>query len=174
MIWNSWRQRLTYLVMSAFVAWHTLAMVIAPAPESSVLVGTLRAALQPYLTLFKLDNPWNFFAPVIGGTELHYSVEDAAGAHHNFTPTEQASWFHPAYLWLRDWHYNIIDHPELFADRAAALLCHEHAELHPVSITFVEDEQGEFAVADLSGGKHPTDPEFITVKTVKTVECPAP
>jgi len=87
MIWNSWRQRLTYLVMSAFVAWHTLAMVIAPAPESSVLVGTLRAALQPYLTLFKLDNPWNFFAPVIGGTELHYSVEDAAGAHHNFTPT---------------------------------------------------------------------------------------
>ena len=28
--------RLTYLVMSAFVAWHTLAMVIAPAPDSSV------------------------------------------------------------------------------------------------------------------------------------------
>ena len=54
MIWNSWRQRLTYLVMSVFVAWHTLAMVIAPAPDSSVLVGTLRAALQPYLTLFKL------------------------------------------------------------------------------------------------------------------------
>jgi len=163
----------TYLVMSAFVAWHTLAMVIAPAPESSVLVGTLRAVLQPYLTLFKLDNPWNFFAPVIGGTELRYSVEDAAGARHVFMPTEQASWFHPAYLWLRDWHYNIIDHPELFADRAGALLCHEHAALHPVSITFAEHEQGEFTAADLSNGKHPTDPEFITVRTVKTVECPA-
>src|SRR3984957_11861561 len=173
MIWNSWRQRVTYLVMSAFVAWHTLAMVIAPAPESSVLVGTLRAVLQPYLTLFKLDNPWNFFAPVIGGTELHYSVEDAAGARHSFTPTEQASWFHPAYLWLRDWHYNIIDHPELFVDRAGAILCHEHAALHPVSITFVADEQWEFKPADLLSGKHPTDPEFIKERTVKTVECPA-
>jgi hypothetical protein len=88
MIWNSWRQRLTYLVMSAFVAWHTLAMVIAPAPASSVLVGTMRAALQPYLTLFGLDNRWDFFAPTIGsGSELHYSVEDAAGARHSFTPS---------------------------------------------------------------------------------------
>ena len=174
MIWNSWRPRLTYLVMSAFVAWHTLAMVIAPAPDS-VLVGTLRAALQPYLTLFGLDNRWNFFAPTInGGSQLHYSVGDAAGARHSFTPTEQVSWFHPAHIWLRDWHYGIIDDPELYADRAGALLCHEHAALHPVSITFVEYEQGEFTAAGLSSGKHPTDPEFITVKTVKTVECAAP
>jgi len=173
MIWNSWRQRLTYLVMSAFVAWHTLAMVIAPAPDSSVLVRTLRAAVQPYLTFFRLDNPWNFFAPTIGGAQLRYSVEDAAGARHSFTPTEQASWFHPAYIWSRDWHYGILDDPQLYADRAGALLCHEHAALHPVSITFAEHEQGEFTAADLSSGKHPTDPEFITVKTVKTVECPA-
>jgi hypothetical protein len=175
MIWNSWRQRLTYLVMSAFVAWHTLAMVIAPAPASSVLVGTMRAALQPYLTLFGLDNRWDFFAPTIGsGSELHYSVEDAAGARHSFTPTEQVSWFHPAYIWSRDWHYGIIDDPQLYADRAGALLCREHAALHPVSITFVQYEQGEFTVADKSNGKHPTDPEFITETTVKTVECPAP
>ena len=95
MIWNRWRHRLTYLVMSAFVAWHTLAMVIAPAPDSSVSVRTLRAALQPYLTLFRLDNPWNFFAPTIGGSQLRYSVEDAAGARHAFKPTEQLNWFHP-------------------------------------------------------------------------------
>ena len=174
MIWSSWRPRLTYLVMSAFVAWHTLAMVIAPAPDSSVLVGTLRAALQPYLTLFKLDNPWNFFAPVIGGTELQYSVEDAAGARHIFKPTEQASWFHPAYLWLRDWHYNIIDHPELFADRAGALLCHEHAALHPVSITFVQREHSGFKPEDWLNGKRPQDPEFTRETTVQTVQCPTP
>jgi hypothetical protein len=174
MIWNSWRQRLIYLLMSAFVAWHTLAMVIAPAPESSVLVGMLRPALQPYLTLFRLDNPWNFFAPIIGGSQLHYTVEDAAGVRNSFTPTEQASWFHPAYLWLRDWHYGIIDHPELLVDRAGALLCRQHAALHPVSITFVAEEPREFTAADRLSGKFPTDPEFITMNTVKTVECPAP
>jgi hypothetical protein len=174
MIWNSWRTRLIYLVMSAFLAWHTLAMVIAPAPELSVLVATVRAALQPYLTLFRLDNPWNFFAPTIGGSQLRYTIEDAAGASHSFTPTEQLSWFHPAYIWSRDWHYSIIEHPELYADRAGALLCRKHAALHPVSITFVEYEQKEFTAADQASGKHPMDPEFVNVNTVKTVECPAP
>jgi hypothetical protein len=174
MIWSSWRQRLTYLVMSAFLAWHTLAMVIAPAPESSLVVGALRGVLQPYLTLFRLDNRWNFFAPIIGGSELHYTIVDAAGARHDFNATEQASWFHPGFLWVRDWHYAIIDHPELLADRAGALFCRQHAALHPVSITFTETEQGDFTAQDRLNGKQPTDPEFITVKTVKTVECPTP
>jgi hypothetical protein len=171
MIWNRWRQHLTYLVMSAFVAWHTLAMVIAPA--SSELVRTLRAALQPYLTLFRLDNPWNFFAPTIGGSQLRYTLEDGAGAHHAFTPTQRLSWFHPDYFWFRDWHYAIIDSPEFYADRAGALLCRKHASLHPVSITLVSYEQGSFTPADQLSGKHPMDPEFITVNIVKTVECPA-
>jgi hypothetical protein len=174
MIWNSWRSRLSYVVMSAFVAWHTLAMVIAPAPDASVLVGTLRAVLQPYLTLFRLDNPWNFFAPTIGAAQLRYSVEDAAGASHGFTPAEQLSWFDPAYIWIRDWHYGIIEFPQLYADRAGALLCRKHAALHPVSITFVQYEQQGFTAADRLSGKHPLDPEFVTVTTVMTVACPAP
>ena len=174
MIWNSWRQRLTYLVMSAFVAWHTLAMVIAPAPDSSVLVRTLRAAVQPYLTFFRLDNPWNFFAPTIGGAQLRYSVEDAAGARHTFTPTEQLNWFHPDFIWFRDWHFAIMENPELYADRAGALLCRKHASLRPVSITFVQYEQRRFTAADQLSGKHPMDPEFVTVNTVKNVQCPAP
>ena len=174
MIWHPWRQRLTYLVMSAFVAWHTLAMVIAPAPESSVLVQTLRAALQPYLTLFRLDNPWNFFAPTIGGAQLRYSLEDADGAQHTFMPTKQLNWFHSDFIWFRDWHYAIMDNPELYADRAGALLCRKHASLRPVSITFVQYEQRSFTPADQLSGKHPMDPEFVSVNAVKTVQCPAP
>src|SRR5260370_30682135 len=96
MIWHPWRQRLTYLVMSAFVAWHTLAMVIAPAPESSVLVQTLRAALQPYLTLFRLDNPWNFFAPTIGGALLPSSPRDGPRARHTFTSSGPSATLHAA------------------------------------------------------------------------------
>jgi hypothetical protein len=121
-----------------------------------------------------LDNPWNFFAPTIGGAQLRYSVEDAAGARHTFTPTEQLNWFHPDYIWVRDWHYAIIDNPELYADRAGALLCRKHGSLHPVSITLTSYEQGRFTPADQLSGKHPMDSEFITVSTVKTVKCPAP
>src|SRR5260370_20943170 len=111
MIWHPWRQRLTYLVMSAFVAWHTLAMVIAPAPESSVLVQTLRAALQPYLTLFRLDNPWNFFAPTIGGAQLRYSLEGSARAPHTFTPAEPLNRFPSGFFWVHRSQSSLICNP---------------------------------------------------------------
>ena len=63
MISKPWRERLIFVAMSVFVVWHTIAMVLAPAPENSVTVQSLRVVFQPYLTLFKLDNPWDFFAP---------------------------------------------------------------------------------------------------------------
>ena len=58
-----WRERVTYTAMSLFVAWHTLAMVVAPAPSTSDLIKGLRIVLDPYLHFFKLDNEWGFFAP---------------------------------------------------------------------------------------------------------------
>src|SRR5579871_2960598 len=161
MIWDRWRPRLVYLVMSAFVAWHALALVIAPAP-SSELVDALRSILQPYLTLLRMDNPWSFFAQ-IPASELRYIVEDAAGARTEFAPT-QTSWFHPENLWLKDWDYSIIDKPELYADRAGELLCRKHTSLHPLSITFVEREQGDFTAEDWLDGKRPLDPEFMREK----------
>jgi hypothetical protein len=174
MLWDHWRPRLIYLVMSAFVAWHTLALVIAPAPIESALVQTPRDFLQPYLTFFSLDNPWNFFAPIIPEAKLHYTVEDAAGARTEFASAEQASWFHPEYLWLNDWNYSVIDNPELYADRAGKLLCRKHASLHPVSITFVKREHSGFKPEDWMNGKRPLDPEFTKEKTVQTVQCLAP
>jgi hypothetical protein len=173
MISNRWRQRLTFLMMSAFVTWHTLALVIAPAPDSSVLVQTPRALLQPYLTFFRLDNPWNFFAPTIGGAELRYIIEDAAGASTTFAPAEQTNWFQPEYLWLRDWQYAVMDDPELYAERAGALLCRKHASLRPVSITFVQRAPGDFTPEDELNGKHPMDPEFVKITPVQTMQCPA-
>lgn len=174
MFWDRWRPRLIYLVMSAFVAWHTLALVIAPAPSSAVLVQAPRALLQPYLTFFRLDNPWNFFAPTIGGAELRYIVEDAAGVRTGFASAERTNWFQPTYLWFRDWNYAIMDNPELYAERAAELLCRKHASLRPASITFVERDRSEFKPEDWLNGKRPMDPEFTTEKTVQTVQCPAP
>jgi hypothetical protein len=173
MIWHQWRQRLTYLLASAFLAWHVLAMVIAPAPYDSVSVRTLRAALQPYLTLFRLDNPWNFFAPTIDGSQLRYALEDAAGARRTVSPTEGLSWVNPDYIWFRAWHYAIIDNPEIYADSAAALLCRKHASFHPVSITFLWYQQRGFTPADQVHGKHPMDPEFVTINPRATVKCPA-
>ena len=171
MIWDRWRRHLIYLLMSIFVAWHATALVIAPVPNPSDLVDTPRAILQPYLTLLRMDNPWSFFSQ-IPASELRYTVEDAAGARTEFAPT-QTSWFHPENLWLRDWNYSIIDKPELYADHAGEILCRKHVSLHPVSITFVEREQGDFTPEDWLNGKRPLDPEFMRDKPLRTVQCPA-
>lgn len=173
MISQPWRARLTYCVMSAFVAWHTVAMAIAPAPDDGVALQSLRVLFQPYLSLFRLDSLWDFFAPTVGkGSQLRYIIEDSAGEQHSFVPAENLRWYHPGYFWFRSWYYAIIETPEIYADSAAAIFCREHASLHLIAITLLGIEEGDFAPDDQLSGKHPMDPEFVTVNTLKRVKCP--
>lgn len=167
------RQRLTYIAMSLFVAWHTLAMVVAPAPDS-YLWQVLRIVQQPYLTLFRLDNQWDFFAPDVGeGSRFRYVIEDKDGQRHSFDPADRLSWFHPAFFWMRSWYYGIIDDPGLYGDAAAARLCKQHADLEPLAVTFYDVQEERFRREDLLAGKSRSDPEFFTIKTVKRIRCPS-
>src|SRR4051812_37063089 len=103
MISHAWRKRLAYTAVSVFVVWHTLAMIVAPAPETSVTVQGLRALLQPYLTLLRLDNTWDFFAPTVGHmSEFRYVIENEAGEKFTFVQEEaEFSRFNPSYFLFR-------------------------------------------------------------------------
>jgi hypothetical protein len=175
MISKQLRERLTYTAMSVFVGWHTLAMVVAPAPDASVTVQALRLPLEPYLTLFALDHKddsWAFFRSVLKPPELRYIVKDASGKNHAFVPTAELSWLHPAHLWFRDLYATILDSPDDYSDTFAVVFCRKHASLSPVSITLLRVDEGDFQPADQLNGRHPHEPEFIAVKTVKRVKCP--
>ena len=175
MISHWWRERLTYTVMSIFVAWHTLALVAAPAPPSAAS-QRLRVLMQPYLSLLRLDNPWNFFAPYSGSMQVSrfgYIIEDKTGKNLTFDPEAEFSWYSPSYLWFTDWHNEIVDKPEDYAGIAGAFFCRTHAPLHPVSITLLDIQENEFTPKDFLAGKQPWDPEFVTVNTIKRVPCPA-
>lgn len=166
------RQRLTYLIMSLFVTWQTLAIIVAPAPDSYVSEA-LRKVLQPYLTLLRLDSQWDFFAPNVGeGSRLRYILEDKGGRRFSFNPAQQLSWFHPNYFWVRGWYYAIMDNPELYADAAIARFCEQHAALHPVAITMLEMQEERFTRADLLAGENRNHPKFFTAKTIKHAQCP--
>src|SRR5262249_3419303 len=107
MVSNALRERLTYIVMSVFVVWHSLAIVIGPAPESSVTVQGLRVLLRPYLTLLRLDNAWDFFSPTVSSmrmSQFRYVIEDEVGNEFTFMPDAEFGAFNPAYFWFRDWH----------------------------------------------------------------------
>jgi len=174
MVSKVWRERATYTVMSLFVAWHTLAMVVAPAPEESDLVKGLRVVFDPYLHLFRLDNAWDFFAPDVGKNSiLRYVIQDGNGVGHTFEPMAHENWFHPSSIWFHDYYDALIESPDDLAKGFAALFCREHADLHPVAITFLEAEEQDYMPDDRLRGKLPRDPEFIKVKTVKKLECPS-
>jgi hypothetical protein len=173
MISKPLRDRLTYTAMSVFLAWHTAAMLLAPAPDNSVIAIALRPLFQPYLSLLRQDNRWDFFAPTVeNGTHLGYTVEDAAGKSQTFVPTRELSWYHPNYFWYRSWYYGIIDETDTYAEGAAAFFCHKHAALQPVAITFAMYDRSYFAADDRRSGKSPTDPEFLTETVLSRETCP--
>ena len=165
------RERLTYVAMSVLVVWHTIAMVVASAPESHI-TRAARSLLQPYLTLFRLDNNWGFFAPnVPRGRQFRYIIEDAAGTKHTFIPENYVNRLHPNSLWLLDRYKEIMDSPDLYGNAFAEASCREHAALRPVTITLLEVTQKEFSPLDRLDGKHPLDQEFIELNTLRTMRC---
>ena len=169
-----WRERLTYLAMSLVVGWHSFAIIVAPAPDGSTIVQTLRFLVQPYLSLFRLDNRWNFFVPVVKYLQFRYVVEDAAGKRHVFIPVEEASGSIPRYVMWREFKYlyeGVMEAPEIRGDAITALLCRRHASLNPVSISLLQVQELEFSPEDYLQGRRPLDPEFITVNTLTNIKC---
>ena len=126
MISKRWHGPIIYSLMSAFIAWHCLAMVIGPAPKSYI-ADTARAIFRPYLELFGFNNPWDFYAPRIGyGHQFHYVIEDTVGKSHDFSPTDELSWFHPSFWWFRAWYETIGDFPGLLGPSFVKLVCKKH------------------------------------------------
>lgn len=167
-----WRERLTYLAMSVFVGWHTLAIVIAPAPDSR-MTERLRLLLQPYLTLFSLDTKWDFFTPDVSRkNQFRYVIRDSAGKEQTFVPADELNRLSPSFNWFRLWYVTVMGSPDVHGDSVAAFFCRKHTALRPASITLLEIQEGYFWPDDHLNGKHPLDSEFVTVNTLKRVTCP--
>jgi hypothetical protein len=158
--------------MSAFVVWHTIAMMIAPGSDNSLLVQELRRVYDPYLSLFRLNNRWDFYAPNVGRShQLRYVVEGADGARETFVPTDDWHWYHPGYWWFRAWNDAIIASPDDYADIMIATLCRKHAASRPAAITLTVLQQLGFAPADHLSRRHPLDPEFVEESTLRRGPC---
>ena len=172
---GKWRHRLAYLAMSLVVGWHALAVMLAPAPDNSEALQSLRFVLQPYLSMLRLDNNWSFFAPSVGKhAQFRYVVEDAAGTEHTFVPTEERSWSLAGYVLWREFKYlyeGIMEDPDGRGDAMGAFLCRKHASLRPLSVTLVEVREKDFWREDFLRGKRPLDSEFVIVNPLRRVEC---
>jgi len=175
MVTARWRERLIYLAMSLVVAWHTMAIVVAPMPDDSAMVQWFRAIATPYISVFRLDNHWNFFAPVITRqTQLSYTVEDTAGERHVFKPTQEVTWSLPRYFMWREFKYlneGIMEDPEAYGDRIISLLCRRHASLNPAFVSLSQIQELDFRPENYLQGHRPLDPPFVNVVTFANAAC---
>jgi hypothetical protein len=173
--WAKWRRRLTYVAMSLLLGWHTVAVLIAPAPDNSEAVQALKEIFDPYISLLRLDSGWGFFAPSIGRhNQFRYIVEDAAGTERTFIPTEEPAASLAHYVMWREFKYmyeGVMQEPEERGDAFGAMLCRRHAAIRPVSVTIVEIQEKDFWREHVLRGKHPMDPEYTEANPLKRVEC---
>lgn len=149
-----------------------MAIVLAPAPDGSQPVGSLRALFRPYFSFFRLENTWAFFENINRSAQFRYVIEDADGRQHTFVPVEEFSWYHPRYSWFERTYWAIMEHPELYGSYFAAHFCRQHAALKPVAVTLLLVAEQEFQPEDQLRGHKPLDPEFVTVSTLVHDACP--
>lgn len=170
-----WRGPIVYVLMSVFVTWHAICLIVGPAPQTSVIGQALRPLVTSYLGLISLNVKWGFFAPIGSSTEFRYLVVDSAGKVHTFRPTSGLAWYHPSQLWTFDRYRTIRQHPDVFGDHLIAEYCRKHATLKPVEIKLLQVVQEEDLLpSDHLAGKHPLDPEFAITDTLRTKKCSKP
>jgi hypothetical protein len=169
------KRALGYAGMSVIVGWHTLAMLVAPMPEGSAAVQAARSVMQPYLSLFRLDNKWNFFAPAVGRhAQFRYVVKDRAGKDHLFIPMEEArrsAWSYFAWREFKYFFEGVMEAPDQRGYLAAALLCQQHAGLDPVSISLEQVRELGFSKDDYLAGHRPLEKEFVSVDVLAKIPC---
>jgi predicted DCC family thiol-disulfide oxidoreductase YuxK len=168
-----WRERLTYSAMSLFLAWHTVATMLAPVPEKNVIVQAFRGLFQPYLTMTGTDTTWDFFSPLSSSYQFRYAIEDAAGNEHSFTPIADVNWLTPNHRWDERIFATLISTPALIGDYFTKQFCREHAALKPVAVTLLYLEEKEFWPQDyLLGKQRTTDPANYNLYPLLRADCP--
>ena len=165
---------MVYLAMSLFIVWHVSAMLVAPAPTGSPMIESLNGVFRPYLTFFRLESSWSFFANVIRLNQFRYVIEDADGNQHTFTPMNEFRWYQPHFHGFDGMYWAILEKPTAVGSYFVAPLCRQHAALKPVSITFlaVKGAGPEFRPEDLLAGESPFEPPHATVDPVLFDDCP--
>jgi hypothetical protein len=167
-----WRDRLIYAAASLFLAWHTVAIMLAPVPPNNEVVRAFRTLFHPYLTLLGLDATWDFFSPIGGSDQFRYRIEGADGNEYTFTPIAEVNWLIPVHRWNERMYEEIIRNPEIYGHYYARFFCHKHAALRPVAISLIDVQEQDFWPEDFLRGKDRVkDPDYFAENTLLRVAC---
>lgn len=165
---------LLWVLASLFLVWHSLVLVVTPAP-SSYLQKIFQDLSWPYVRFFQLESGWGFFAPEpVRGKQLRYVVLDARNRRQEYRLTESLQRLSPSYLRYTTLYGNIHPGRPGLMKSAARYLCRRHAGDLPRSITFIVRHQLLITPEEYEAGKRSLTPEFIRTETLQPISCSSP
>lgn len=169
------RQKILYFLASVFLLWHSLALIIGPAPQSYIR-DNLYSIYEPYLSLFRLNNAWAFYAPEpdLGGV-LNYKVITKDGNAHDFDIyADQLDKWSTSYFRYNAFFNNIeLESDEYLSYRQSytQYLCRKHRALSPQSIVLIRVAQTPLSYEDYINGAQPLDPNFVQTYPSEPTRC---
>lgn len=164
------RRRIIVVTQSLFLLWHSLALVVGPAP-GSYSMGKIYPAFKPYLEFLQMDNSWGFFSPEPGpGIVLRYDIEDTSGREYHFKPFEGTDRTGSIGLRRSALGYRLsLD--DSFKESFARLLCRKHANLASVKVRLILIRQKLLSPEAYASGHRPLDEDFIRADPSEPYAC---
>lgn len=170
-------RRLGYALFSLFILWHVAAITIVGPFSKSYLRDGLMQVFGGYLSFFKLDRSWPFYAPNPAyGRIMRYETIDGDGKRALYPLTQARDKFDHAYFRYTNFYFYLFNNPQYSKARGydvsvARYLCGQHANDKTVAINFIVLNQKRLTYLDYQQGKRPQDPDFLTQKEFGPYPC---
>lgn len=170
-------RKITLGLMSVFIVWHMMAMMVVGPFHESKLRSSLYDIFKEYLWLVKLDGPWSFYAPNVAyGTIFRYETVSASGERKTHPLTEAKKKFEHGYVRNINFYLYFFFNPEYtrkqgYDKSVARHLCNKHAGEDVDQIIFRRYVQKRFTPQDYLMGKNPLDDEFLKFKVFGPYPC---
>ena len=162
-----------FLAASIFLTYHTLAICLAPAPDS-YLRRKVAPFFEPYLKIFHLNNNWGYFAPdPASGILMRYRIEDEDGKMHVFKLTENLKRSDPDFMRMTSLFNKMPGMSPAYLQGIASYLCGRNSAIKPVRLQFMEGHQVRLSPWAWFRGKRPMDDEYMRLKLREWRMCKA-
>lgn len=168
---KTFKNRFLYLIASIFIVWHSLAIIIGPAP-GSYLMSKVYPIFKPYLIAFHINNEWGFFAPdPAKGSLLRYIIVDDKNQEHVFKLTENLRRNGHGFLRYTSLYLTIARNNENFVVSAANYLCAKHNDINSKQIQFFMGHQQAITPDEFIAGHRPLDDKYMSVEYLPSLSC---
>lgn len=163
-------------ILSIFIVWHALAIVFVGPFSYSHLRSSLMTYFHGYLTFFRLDHSWPFYAPnVFRGSILKYETTSQSGETKIYPLTQAKKKFNHAYFRYTNFYSYLFSDLEYTKKRGydkevVRYLCSRHDE-NITQINFILLLQKPFSHVDYQNGKRPLDKEYLEKSVIGPYSC---